>query len=384
MNYVLTSEMLIKKAVKTTGLEDFGEDTWQPGLEALVHSLNTDMEPNEGCFNYFFAVISQVLANRLEVQALFSQHPEINEQKIKAPIVITGLPRTCTTIAHTLLALDPGARFLRNWESTMAVCPPPRLMSSAIDPRIQACQTAMDGFFTAMPQLRGINGINFMTHGTSECQNLMVHEFVHFGHAAGSSLFSYGDYLSDCDYGPAYRYHKQLLQVLQWKCPNERWVLKAPIHLFGLAALLEVYPDAKIIFTHRDPLEAISSGISMVEKWTAFTTGKSDRNAISDWWIRLWSLALKRAMTVLEQLASRRVYDLNHSDISKDPLQTIEHLYNHFNIPFSQNHAKRMQAWLRDNPRSKFGAHNHGLTQSEKKQVSTKFQFYDNWQNTSG
>ncbi len=379
MNF--TSEMLINQAKEATGLEDFGGDTWKLGLETLVHSLNTDMELNEGCYNQFSMMLTQVLVNRLEVQKLIIQHPEIKEQSIKAPIIITGLPRTGTSIAHTFLALDPCARFLRNWESAMAVCPPPKLMSPSIDPRIQSYQTAMDGFFSAIPQLRGINGINFMANGTSECQNLMVHEFVHFGHAAGSSLFSYGEYLSDCDYGPAYRYHKKLLQLLQWKCPNERWVLKAPIHLFGLEALLAVYPDARIVFTHRNPLEAISSGISMVEKWTRFTTGKADRKAIADWWIRLWALALKRTMIVREKLDPGQIFDLDHSDISKAPLNAVSRLYEHFNILPSQSHAERMKAWLMENPRSAFGKHDHGLNQYEEEQVFTEFQFYHHWLN---
>ncbi len=382
MTYALTSEMLITQAKKSTGLEDFGGDSWQPGLEALLHSVNTDVATQEGFLNHFSMVLTQVLANRLEVQELFKQNPEINSQSIKAPIIITGLPRTGTSIAHTLLALDPCARFLRNWESAMAVCPSPRLMSPSIDPRIQTYQTVMDGFFSAMPMLRGINGINFMANGTSECQNLMIHEFVHFGHAAGSSLFSYGDYLSDCDYGPAYRYHKKLLQLLQWQYPNERWVLKAPIHLFGLTALLAVYPDARIVFTHRDPLDAISSGISMVENWTLFSTGKADRSAITDWWIRLWSIALKRALAVREQLDSSQVFDLKHSDTSVDPLSAVYRLYDHFNIPSLGSHQKRMQAWLRDNQRSSFGGHDHELSQNEKKKISAEFQFYSQWLST--
>ncbi|MEH0022275.1 MAG: sulfotransferase [Desulfobacter sp.] len=379
MSYQLTPEMLIDQARKMTGLDDFGADTWMPGLAALVRSLNTDVAPSEGCFNYFFTVLSQVLANRLEVQALVARHPEITKQAIKHPLIITGLPRTGTTIAHTLLALDPCARFIRNWESAMNICPPPGLMPRDIDPRAQAYHAGMEGLFSAMPGLRGINGVNFMAHGTAECQNLTAHEFAHFGYAAGSSLFSYGDYLSDCDYKPVYRYHKLLLQVLQWKTPNERWVLKAPMHLFGLKALLGVYPDARIIFTHRDPLSAVSSGISMVEQWTRFTTGTANRRAIVNWWIRVWSHGLKQAMDIRQHLGPNRVYDLFHEELPRSPAETVKNIHTHFNIPFLRSHSQRIRAWLADNTRPSFGSHDHRLTADEQKQASTAFAFYNAW-----
>ena len=213
---------------------------------------------------YFQQVITQILVNRLQVTQLIKEHPEISDEEIDAPVFIVGLPRTGTTITQTLMALDPHTRFLRNFESTAAVCPPPSLMPRTPDPRIQAGHDTMEGLFSMRPELRGINGINFMALGTAECQNLMAHEFVHAGWSAVSSLFGHGNWMGDCDMGPAYTWHKQLLQMLHWKSPNERWVLKAPIHLFGLKPLLETYPDARIVFTHRDPFEAMMSGVSMV------------------------------------------------------------------------------------------------------------------------
>ena len=95
--------------------------------------------------------------------------------------------------------------------------------------------------------------------------------------------------------------HKRLLQMLQWTAPNERWVLKAPIHLFGLKTLLKTYPDARIIFIHRDPFEAMTSGVSMVSHWTQLTTGQVDIPAIAGWYPALWAKGLEKALAVRDQ-----------------------------------------------------------------------------------
>jgi len=357
MGIKLAPQPFMENAVQTAGLVDFGGESFRQGLEALVGSLNTDLELGEGTAGYFQQMITQILVNRLQVTQLIKDHPEILEEEIIAPVVILGLPRSGTTITQTLMALDPLSRFLRNFESAGAVCPPPPLMPQSPDPRIQAGHDAMEGLFTMGPELRGINGINFMALGTAECQNLTAHEFVHAGWSAGSSLFTHGNWMADCDMAPAYAWHKRLLQVLQWKLPNERWVLKAPMHLFGLDALLVTYPDAKIVFTHRDPFEAMVSGVSMATRWTRCTTGRADIPAIAEWYTTLWAKGLERALEVRAHLKEGKVFDLFHRDLSQEPVNAMAKIYRHFAIPFSRAAKKRMQVWLRDNPRSKFGSH---------------------------
>ncbi|WDP90238.1 MAG: sulfotransferase [Desulfobacter sp.] len=378
MGIKILSQPLMERAIKTAGLEDFGGNTFEQGLEALIGSLNSDLNLNEGTAGYFQQLITQILINRLQVTQLIKDHPEIADEEIKAPIFIVGLPRTGTTITHTLMAQDPLSRFLRNFESAGAVCPPPPLMPNVPDPRIQAGHDAMEALFSMGPDLRGINGINFMAQGTAECQNLMAHEFVHLGWSAGSSLFGHGNWVGDCDMSQAYAWHKRLLQMFQWKRPNDRWVLKAPIHLFGLESLLETYPDARIVFTHRDPVDAMMSGISMASHWTRLTTGKADIPAIAHWYPALWAKGLERALGVRDKLKEAQVFDLFHTDLSQDPVGSIMGIYKHFNISFSRIFQRRMQVWLRDNPRSKFGNHVYDSTKLglDREQEKARFCFY--------
>ena len=378
MGIKLSSEPFITQAMETTGLEDFGGRTFEAGMEALIHSLNHDIDLNEGNAGYFQQVIVQVLTNRLAVTQLIKEHPEISAEKIEAPLIVVGLPRSGTTFLQTLLAMDPLARYLRNFETFSSLCPPPELFPVSVDPRIQTCDNIMEGFFKMAPTLRGINGINFMAHGTAECQNLTALEFVHMGWSAGSSLFSHGNWVGECDMGPAYQWHQRLLQMLQWKLPNERWVLKAPMHLFGLDCLLETYPDARIVFTHRDPVAAMASGVSMVRHWTEFTTQQVDLPAIADWYPKLWAKGLERALALRKKAKKGQIFDVYHQALIQDPMHTIQKIYDHFDLPFGQGAEKRMQTWLRDNPRSRFGTHSVstevlGLNPGQEKE---RFGFY--------
>ncbi len=353
----LSSEYFISEAVKTTELDDFGGQTFEEGLKVLIDSINTDIDLTEGTAGYFQNQILQILINRLEITQLIKDYPEILEEKIEKPIFIVGLPRSGTSILHTLMALDPTSRYLRNFESTGRICPPPELIPESIDTRIQICHEGMEGIFAMAPVLRGINGLNFMAHGTAECQNLMAHEFIHMGWSSGSSLFSHGNWVGESSMKNAFQWHKKLLQALQWKLPNDRWVLKAPMHLFGLEHLLEAYPDAKIVFTHRDPFDAMLSGVSMVYHWTQFSTGQANIKAIADWFPDLWAKGLIRALKTIKNFNPDNVFDIFHQDISESPIKMVNKIYDKFNIRFSRTAQKRMQNWLRDHPRSKFGLH---------------------------
>ncbi len=361
MGNQLSSATLLEESVQKMGLHDFSSHTFKEGLEALIHSLNSDIDLGEGTAAYFKQTIQGLLTNRLQFVQYLKDNPEIFAEKIEKPIVVLGLPRSGTTLLHTLLALNPTCRYLRNYETFPPLCPPPKLIPRNVDPRINACHEGLETFFSMAPNLRGINGINFMAHGTAECQNLMALEFVNMGWSVGSSLISYGDWVSECNLENAYKWHKLQLQLLQYSLPNEHWALKAPLHLFGLDQILNVYPDARFIFTHRDPLEAMTSGVSMTCQWTEFTTQQLDVEAVSKWYPALWAKGLKRALKVVEGLNSSQYIDIAHQKLISAPVNTIEKIYDHFNIPKSNVIRKRLEIWLRENSRSTFGNHKYSI-----------------------
>ncbi len=359
MNDQLSSLQLKAFAVESTGLTDFGPIPFDDGLNALVNAVNNKKNWHENALQYLQAKISQILINRLQVQDLVLQHPEILEEKISAPFIIVGLPRTGTTILQTLMALDPACRFLRNWESSMAICPPPRLLHSDTDPRISTLHQTMQGLQQAVPALKAINGLNFMPAGTAECQNLMAHAFRSFEYCAGFDLPEYGEWLLTCDMQPGYQYHKLLLQQLQWQCPNEYWVLKAPMHLMAIDTLMQTYPDARIIFTHRDPFTAMISGSSLVYNWSILASTEPDKAEIGKWFPPLWQKALMRALQDRNKWPGKQFYDLDFKRMASDFIKEIHSIYAYFGQPLSPGHDLRMAAWLRDNPKSSLGSHTY-------------------------
>ncbi len=378
MSITVASEPSIELAIQATGLEDFSGTSFKNGLEALIHSLNTEVTLGEATASYFNQTIYGTLVNRLQVVHFLKAHPDIEQRAIHHPLIIVGLPRSGTTLLQTLLSLDPAARTLRNYETFPPMCAPAEEQREGADPRIAASHEIFEGMFNMAPNLRGINGLNFMAQGTAECQNLTAFDFAHMGWSAGSSLFSYGDWIADTDLSEPYRWHKKLVQFLSAKQPGDHWVMKAPMHLFGLDHLLTQYPDARVIFTHRNPVQTCVSGISMVCQWTQFSTQQVDAKAVCAWYPKLWAKGLRRALDYKAQLGSNQVLDVFHHQMMKNPLATIELIYNHFEMDLSISTRQEMENWLKQHPRTSFGTHKptaqqYGLDADE---VVHQFDFY--------
>ncbi len=171
-----------------------------------------------------------------------TRHPEILDEKIEQPLIIMGLLRTGTTFLQHLLSLDPVNRALHHWEANEP-CPPPKLIHSVIDPRLQNLHNMIQMRDQFNPELQAMYPMYAV--GFAECHMLHSNEFKSPEFIVRYWMPSYMDWYLNCDKKSAYEYHKKLLQLLQWRLPNERWILKSPSHLFGLDALLDQYPDAQ-------------------------------------------------------------------------------------------------------------------------------------------
>ena len=380
MNKFFSSQSLLDKAIESTGLTDFGEIPFKDGLDALVDAINAEKGLHENTVFYLQSKVVQILSNCLQITQLTRNNPEILNEKIIKPIIITGLPRTGTTILQTLIALDPNSRYLRNWETALNICPPPVLIHSATDPRIQEFNSIIDRLLQMAPALKAINGLNFIAGGTAECQNLMAHAFRSMEFCAGFSLRSYGEWLLSCDMKPGYRYHKLLLKILQHRSPNERWVLKAPMHLIALGLLVSEYPDARLVFTHRDPVSSMLSASSLVYNWSTLAVQHPDKKQIGRWFPRIWEQALQNALTVREKLGQDKYMDVFFDTLNVDPVGTVASIYKHFGLSVGQGHKKRMQVWLKDNPRSSFGKHSYHADDfaMNREAEENRFSFYKN------
>lgn len=358
MSANLNIDSLLSEAIAATKLDDFGNNSFFEGLQVLINSCNNEAQLNNTGFKIAHGIISQCLINRLQVQDWITRHPEILNEKIEKPLIITGLPRTGSTFLQTLLSIDPANRGLHEWEANRP-CPPPELVYSVTDPRIQAMHKQIQMTELIKPGLQAIHPMD--AGGFAQCIVLLSNEFksVHFTIMMWAP--TYDEWYYSCDMNSAYAYHKILLQLLQWRLPNEGWVLKNPPHLPWLDSLTDQYPDAQIIFTHRDPLKVIASSSSLVSAVYSLGSDQIDNKKIAAHYSKVLAMEMDKAMELRDRLNPDAFYDVQFMDLIVDPIGTVKRIYEYFGRKVSPGHEKRMQVWIRDNPPGKRGRHHYSV-----------------------
>ena len=355
---------LIDGAVRETGLDDFGRGAWRDGLEALIESSLAEADLNLVGLGILKSWSHRRLANRLRVIDWIERHPEVRDERIERPIFVLGMLRTGTTILCELLAQDPANRPLMKWEGLESV-PPPRPESFASDPRIAQMVETVEFQMSMVPGLRAVH--YEPGDGPTECVALLTQAFRAQDLACG--LFqapSYVAWYHACDLRPAYDHHRLSLQLLQSGGVRGRWSLKAPGHMHALDALLAVYPDARLIVTHRDPLKTVPSSMSLSLAARADSlTNHGDRERTIDYYRTLWmdelALMTERMMAFRDREGDARFFDLQFRDFMADPIGCVRTAYAHFGEALSKDAEAAMQTHLASHPRGKHGRNAYHL-----------------------
>lgn len=257
----LDADSLLAAACEPTGLDDFGGDAWREGFAVLLDAIEQEAALHALGRILTRAEIVRLLQNRLRIVDTLARTPEIEQREIPAPIFITGTARSGTSILHELLALDPAHRSPAAWEVLYSV-PPPETASYETDPRIAIADRDVTFWHEIAPEYRSMHSnTGALPH---ECIFLMAHEFASDHFSGVLQAPSYARWLVRSDLRPAFRFHRRMLQLLGWRCGPPQWLLKAPSHLSALPALFDVYPDARIVMTHRDPARTVPSTISLM------------------------------------------------------------------------------------------------------------------------
>jgi hypothetical protein len=354
-------ETLIKKAETQTDLTDWGaDDAFRAGLEVLVRSAKTADLPPAGLASLEQQVI-HLLATRLHFVDDERRHPEILDLRIERPLILTGLPRTGTTILHDLCALDPAGRAPQEWE-TEYPWPAPEAATYTTDERIARKQAKIDALLEAMPNLRSMHPWGATL--PSDCLNFLALSFTCAQFIATFTVPEYSHWLSTARPDGVYRTHRRALQQLQWRGPQGRWILKEPQHLLDMKQLIDVYPDACIVQTHRDPVRTIVSVASLI--WTIQSILKPGRAKAETGAqvLELFGAHLERG-TIARQSAAvdNRVLDIAYRDTVLDPVGTVKRIHEHFDLPFSDEHANRIRQHMAHNPQGKHGAHKYSAAE---------------------
>jgi hypothetical protein len=341
------------------GRDDLGDGPFVEPLSRFLASLEEEARLND---------IGRIIArerilghtvNRLNYVGDRKQFPEIAKQQIERPVFIIGLPRTGTTILHDILAQDPANRAPLTWEA-MFPSPPPETATFDDDPRIEICAATFPDIDAMIPGFKAMHPMGALL--TQECVTLM-------GEAMCTPLFhnqfrvpSYQDWVDgEADFRHVYDFHLQQLQHLQSRHMRDRWVLKTGAHLWGLEHLLATYPDARIVFTHRDPVDSMTSYASLTSLVRTMGSDDVDRVEIArDWTTRLRRV-VDHALEVRDtsDYPDAVFYDMHFPSFVRDQFAEVEKIYAALDLPMGAEGATAMRAFIDDNPQGKHGRHEY-------------------------
>jgi hypothetical protein len=373
----LDEATLLDKACKQTGLDDFGDDSFREALQVLLRAYETEAD-----LSFVGRICVQgdsvrLLSNRLRVVADRRRHPGIAAEVIRRPLFITGLPRSGTTFLHALLAQDPAHRAPQVWE-VMYPSPPPEKASYDSDPRIATTARQLRWLDLLMPDFETVHLINARL--PQECIAITSHDFRSYTFESMYAVHSYKAWHDRQDKRPEYEFHRQFLQHLQWRCPGQRWVLKAPSHLLALEALLQVYPDAGIILTHRDPLKVLPSCASFTEVLRGAFSERIDKASLAQEvrqrWVEGAGLAVKYRQ--IQGDLQHQLFDIRYAELMRDPMSMVRRIYAHFDLELTAAADTAMEGFLRANPKNKGGVHRYSLEEFGLNPETERrsFQFY--------
>jgi hypothetical protein len=353
----LAPSALVAAARKKTGLERFDDEAFRDPLGRLVGAIEREAKLTPlGRFIVKTRIVG-ALSNRLRAQALFEKHPEILAEPITSPVFIVGLQRTGTTMLHRLLAADPGLRSLASWEA-LNPAPLPRRPWQRRDPRVGAAVLAEKGLRYLAPDFFAIHPVE--AEAPEEEVILLDYSFLSTVAEATLHVPTFAAWLEKQDQTPAYAYMKKLLQLLSWQERRDRWILKTPHHLEWLDTLLAVFPDAKIIQTHRDPVKTLASFCSMIAHGRGVFTDEVDVREIGEHWARKTQRMVSRAMATRERADAGSFLDVSYYDLITDPMAQVERIYQFIGRPLTGIRA-HMEASRKENPQNKHGKHGYRL-----------------------
>jgi len=352
---------LLAEAVQATGLSDFGSDDFRAGLHALAALPAANPMTEKGRKQHRQRLV-QLLGTRLKIEEAFRRHPEIREREIVRPMFLTGLPRSGTSALFNLLAADPAARPLLLWEG---IFPDPNWELGepgegppAEDPRYRAMKTVSEQAREKNPDFTKAHFADADT--PEEC--VLLHAFALDGGQLGYELMlePYGSWFAGHDLRPLYRYYADLLRLLDWQRPGERWLLKTPSHLWALDALVETFPDCSIVWNHRDPAVCIPSISSMIHM-IARERVEISAEAFGPRVLAHYADSMDRGLAARDRLEAERFIDVDYDALVKDSLGAVERIYRHFDLPFGPVRPA-LEAWVAGHPKDRHGRHEYDLS----------------------
>lgn len=350
----------IERAAGQCGLEPRGLDTLTPGLERFLDAYGRIATPTEAGRAETGALILATLEARFRIEDWITRHPALLGKPVEKPVFILGMPRAGTTALVNLLAHDPARRFYWSWEENREV-PPARAAHMRDDPRIARKVSEVNAALDAglLDHRQHVE----LGDQPAECIFLMAQDFKSYLWLSRGLTRDYFNWLLDeADMVAAYRHHKRALQLMQSEAPG-RWTLKLPNHAMAIDAILKVYPDARIIVSHRDPVKTVGSSCDAERFFIERCNRGIDLTALGRQTLRLLSTEMARIMTARQAHPHVPFHDFHFRRFAVDPIGEIARIYDFLGEPLTIETEAAMQAELRAhaNVRHRVGAHHYDL-----------------------
>lgn len=352
------ADALMEKAASDTVLADFGDLWFREPLGVFVDALNGEADLSEMGLQVQRASLLKWLSERLRRIETMRRHPEIADKKVEVAAEIVGLPRTGSTMLHRLVTSSPQLTSTYSWE---LLNPLPFPGETPGDPamRREIAEQMAQFYLQAMPEMAAIHPLD--PYGYEEDVLLLDRSFMSTGFHSMLNVPSYDAWLLDADQTPAYRELKDWLRILQWQDKSRRgkkWLLKSPHHLTALRVVLAVFPECRIVVTHRTPVETVPSYASMVYTMTKSNTDSADRTRIGGYWNKRFQRILRDVMKVREAAPDRFV-DVRYADVQAGAIAEARKVFDALGLPYGAEEEALMESWLVENARERHPPHKY-------------------------
>lgn len=369
-------DQLHEEACKATRLADFGDDSYLEGLQTLLHAYDETARFGEIGRYASFASLVNCLKGRLHKQQGIKQHPGCLDNPIRQPVFIIGLPRTGTTILHRLLAQLPQNQGLEYWLGSYPM-PRPHRKDWSHCATYQEVKLSLDMLDEINPEIKAIHEMT--AQGIDECRLLLMHCFANVTFQSSARVPDYEAWLYLADFVPVYEYYYEALQLIGSTSPEKRWILKDPSHMWALDTLLDVFPDALIVQTHRAPEQLIPSVSSLVYSARKMQEPDVCAAEVGQQQLAQWAQVLN-AGTEARRSRPGNFMDVYFTDFVENPLSVVEAIYQRLDSPLDTTQVTALAMWLKQNPQGKHGEHRYtagdfGLCEAD---IQRQFSDYKN------
>jgi hypothetical protein len=353
----LSAEHMLAQALRRQQRDRFEDISFCEGLEAFVAAANNEARLNGFGRLTIASMVRMALKQRLRLEAWREQHPDIGQQQVRRPLIIVGMPRTGTTFLHQLLYQDKQFRSPRRFEIELPV-PPPREDALQHDRRVKQVQFGLDVIHKIVPHFMAVHPM--AAPYPDECQQITQYQFCSMGLAHIMDAPSFQQWLLAHDYRLDLAFHKRFLQHLQSAWHHERWLLKSPAHVQYLPTLLETYPDAMIIHTHRDPAAVMASVSSLSWIMQDVFSDYTDPLRTGQGQLSYFNGVTRMCLEGRERLAGSDAFvDVRYPELIVDPMATVRAVYRHFELALTPSTIAAMEVFLARNQQGKRGKHGY-------------------------